>query len=89
MNAEQIWFVYLLKCFDETIYCGITNNLEKRLKAHNDKKGAKYTRGRTPVILIRSFEVLGKSKALKIEHKIKSLTKEKKLSFTINDCEQF
>ena len=44
-------YTYLLKCADDTLYCGWTNQLDKRLKAHNEGKGAKYTRGRRPVSL--------------------------------------
>ena len=45
------WTVYLLKCADGTLYCGCTNNLTKRLAAHNRGQGAKYTRSRRPVAL--------------------------------------
>ena len=44
-------YTYLLKCADDTLYCGWTNPLDKRLKAHNDGKGAKYTKARRPVSL--------------------------------------
>jgi putative endonuclease len=81
---ESNWKVYLLKCSDETIYCGITNNLEKRIKTHNSKMGAKYTRGRLPVILIKSFDVPNKSEALKLEFKIKKLSREEKLKYDID-----
>ena len=65
------WFVYLLECSDKTIYCGITNNLEKRIDSHNSKKGAKYTSSRTPVSLFYFEKVLDKSQALKREIQIK------------------
>ena len=77
------WFVYILECSDQSLYCGITNNLEKRINTHNSGKGAKYTRGRLPVILKKYFEVDSKSSALKLELKIKSLPKEKKLHYEI------
>jgi putative endonuclease len=73
------WFVYLLKCSDDTLYCGITNNLEKRIATHNAGKGAKYCRGRLPVTLFKSFEVADKSAALKEEYRIKQLSREEKL----------
>ena len=76
------WFVYLLECSDKTIYCGITNNLEKRINTHNNGAGAKYTRGRLPVKLIKSFTVETKSEALKLEIKIKKLSKEEKLNYS-------
>ena len=48
MNKKE-WVVYLVRCADETLYCGITNDIEKRLVAHNSGKGAKYTKSRMPV----------------------------------------
>lgn len=78
---ENPWFVYLLRCSDGTIYCGITNNLEKRIKTHNSGKGAKYTKARLPVVLIKSFEVADKSAALKLEYKIKQLPRADKLTY--------
>lgn len=76
-----MWHVYLLECSDKTIYTGITNNLEKRIATHNSGKGAKYTKGRLPVTLIKSFEVADKSTALKMEYKIKQLSKDEKLNY--------
>lgn len=81
IKTYQKWFVYLVKCSDGTIYTGITNDIQKRIDKHNSKKGAKYTRTRTPVTLIKSFEVEDKSAALKMEYKIKSLSKDEKLKF--------
>ena len=77
------WFVYLLICSDGTLYCGITNNLDKRIATHNLGKGAKYTRARLPVKLYRSFQVENKSAALKLEYRIKQLTHEQKLNFSL------
>ena len=74
------WFVYILKCSDDTLYTGITNNLEKRIATHNSGKGAKYTKGRLPVILLKKFETQSKSEALKLEIKIKKLPREQKLN---------
>lgn len=75
-----MWFVYILRCSDDTLYTGITNNLERRIKQHNEGKGAKYTRGRGPVALVNSIECSTKSEALKLEYKIKQLPKEEKLN---------
>lgn len=77
------WFVYLLKCSDDTLYCGITNNLEKRIETHNKGKGSKYTRGRLPVVLIKSFELETKGEALKLEYRIKQLPRQEKLDFEL------
>jgi putative endonuclease len=74
------YFVYILNCKDKTLYTGITNNLEKRLKAHNSlKSGAHYTKIRRPVKLIYSEKYNNKSKALKRELEIKNLTRLEKL----------
>lgn len=71
-------YVYILKCSDNTLYTGWTNNLEKRIACHNKGKGAKYTRCRLPVKLVY-FEILkDKSSALKREYEIKQLPRYKK-----------
>lgn len=77
-----IWHIYIVECTDGTLYTGITNNLEKRINQHNSGRGAKYTRGRGPVRLIRSFKRLTKSDALKLEYKLKKLSKEDKLKYS-------
>jgi putative endonuclease len=74
-----MWYIYLLKCSDDTIYTGITNDLDKRINAHNTGKGAKYTKGRCPVVLLKSFMVETKSEALKEEYRIKQLSRAEKL----------
>ncbi|MFH1975213.1 MAG: GIY-YIG nuclease family protein [Pseudomonadota bacterium] len=65
------WVVYLIKCSDNSLYCGITNNLGKRLEAHNSGKGAKYTRSRLPLELVGVSPEITKSNALKLEYRIK------------------
>lgn len=72
------FFVYMLECSDGTFYTGWTNNLEKRLAAHNNRRGAKYTKTRLPVKLIYKEECLNKSDALKREHAIKQLSRKQK-----------
>lgn len=74
------WVCYVLQCADDTFYTGITNDLEKRLAAHNAGEGAKYTRGRTPVKLAYCETCAGKSAALKREIDIKGLPRTKKLA---------
>jgi putative endonuclease len=69
----------LLRCADDTLYCGITNNLDKRLAAHNAGEGAKYTRSRTPVELVYSEQYKDRSAASKREIEIKSLSRAEKL----------
>ena len=72
------WVCYLLRCADDTLYCGITNNLDARLAAHNAGEGAKYTRGRAPVRLVHVEPCTDKSAALKRELQIKRLPRAKK-----------
>ena len=72
------WVCYLLRCADDTLYCGITNDMEKRLAAHNAGEGAKYTRGRLPVSVVYSESCADKSSALKREMKIKRLPRSAK-----------
>jgi len=74
------WYVYILKCADGTLYTGITNDLEARLKKHNSGKGAKYTRGRTPVEIVHSQQWSDKSRALKAEFSLKKKTRAQKLA---------
>lgn len=72
-------YTYILKCADGTLYCGWTNDLEKRLKSHNDGKGAKYTRSRLPVTLVYYEEFDSSVEAQKREYRIKKLTRQEKL----------
>jgi len=74
-----MWCVYLLECNDSTLYCGITNNLDKRIKTHNSGKGAKYTKTRLPVTLFYVEESENRSTASKIEYYIKQMSREQKL----------
>ena len=71
-------YTYMLKCKDGTYYTGYTNDLEKRVNAHNEGKGAKYTKGRGPVELIYFEEYEEKSIAMRREWEIKKLTKNQK-----------
>ena len=72
-------YTYILKCADDTLYCGWTNDLEKRLKVHNDGKGAKYTRSRLPVTLVYYEEFETAKEAQKREYQIKKLSRKEKL----------
>ena len=77
------WLVYLVKCSDGSKYCGATNNLEKRIEAHNKGKGAKYTRTRRPVLLLHTSRLMSKSDALKLEHRVKKQKANKKVDYLI------
>ena len=76
---ESKWTVYLLRCGDGTLYCGITNDLENRLEMHRSGRGAKYTRGRGPLELAYTESCEDKSAALRRERQIKAMPREKKL----------
>lgn len=65
------YFVYIIKCSDNTLYTGYTTDLEKRIRCHNEKKGAKYTRSRLPVTLVYSHEFSDQHTALQAEYFIK------------------
>ncbi|MGI6565952.1 MAG: GIY-YIG nuclease family protein [Firmicutes bacterium] len=71
--------VYIVECRDGTLYTGYAGDLEQRLKAHNQGKGAKYTRGRRPVRLVYRESFESKSAALRREHQIKAQSREAKL----------
>jgi putative endonuclease len=78
--ATMEWFCYLLRCADGTLYCGITNDLGKRLSAHNDGTASKYTRARKPVDLVFFESCADRSDASKREAAIKALTRSEKLA---------
>lgn len=75
---ENKHFVYMLRCNDETLYTGYTNNLEARLEKHRIGKGAKYTRGRNPLILEAYETYATKSEALQQEYKLKRMMRKEK-----------
>lgn len=72
------YFTYILELSDNTYYIGYTNNLWQRVKAHNEGKGAKRTRGRSPVLLKYYETFKSKSEAMKREYFLKKLTREEK-----------
>jgi putative endonuclease len=74
-----MYYTYIVECSDGTLYTGFTVNLEKRIKTHNEKKGAKYTRGRTPVVLKYYEQFENKIDAIKREAEVKKLNKLNKL----------
>jgi len=74
-----MYYIYIVECVDGTLYTGFTVDLEKRIQVHNKGKGAKYTRGRTPLILKYYEEFSSKNEALKREIEIKKLNKLKKI----------
>lgn len=74
-----MWYVYIVKCNDNSLYTGITTDVDKRIKKHNSGKGAKYTKTGLPVTLQVFFEATDRSEASKLEYKIKQLSRVEKL----------
>ncbi|WP_066889976.1 GIY-YIG nuclease family protein [Clostridium nigeriense] len=81
-------YVYILRCSDDTLYTGWTTSLEKRLKAHNDGKGAKYTKARLPVEIVYYEKFEDKKDAMKREYAIKQLSRKEKLKLIENFIEK-
>ena len=78
-------YTYIVKCADSTLYTGWTNDLDKRIKAHNNGKGAKYTKANKPLKIVWQKEFETKSEALKEEYRIKhKLSRKQKLDLINN-----
>ncbi len=78
MKKQSINYTYIVECEDKTLYTGWTNHLEKRMKVHNEGKGAKYTRSRRPVRLVYYECHETKQIAMKREYEIKQMTRQQK-----------
>jgi len=77
--SECITWMYVVRCSDKTLYCGVTNDLERRLNEHNKgTKGARYTRFRKPVEVVFTEQFESRGEALRAEYAFKQLTKKKK-----------
>ena len=85
------YFFYILRCADNSLYSGVTTDLNRRLSEHNEdgNKGAKYTRSRRPVKLIYSKKFLNRSAALKEEYKIKKLSRTAKIEMIKKNRKNF
>jgi len=77
---EKNWFVYMVRCADDTLYTGITKDLSRRCRQHNDGTASRYTRGRSPVRLVYQEAHASRSLALKREAAVKSLSRRRKES---------
>jgi putative endonuclease len=75
-----IWYIYIVRCADETLYCGVAKDLEARIATHNAGKGARYTRSRRPVELVYRKRCRDQSSAQRLEFDIKQLTRAEKLA---------
>lgn len=78
MNCRDYNFTYIVACSDNTLYTGWTNNIKERIKRHNEKKGAKYTKARTPVELVYLEVSPTKQNAMQREAAIKKLSRRQK-----------
>ena len=79
--VTDCWVVYVLRCRDDSLYCGITTDLERRLEMHNTGRGAKYTRGRCPSSVLHSWIVPDKRAAILEERAFKALSRRGKMDF--------
>jgi putative endonuclease len=81
-SANTPWFLYMVRCADDTLYTGITTDVQRRLEEHNgdDRIGARYTRARRPVVLVYSEPAESRSTAASREAAIKKLTRQQKLA---------
>lgn len=78
------WYVYILECKDDSLYTGITNNIEKRMITHKSGKGSKYVRWKGFSRLLHTIEVNDKSEAAKLEYQIKQMDRNDKITFFVN-----
>ncbi len=82
--SAQSWYVYLLRCGDGTLYCGIALDVQARLQAHRAGTGAKYTRGRSPLELVYSEACGSKGAALVRERAIKAMPRARKAALGVS-----
>lgn len=78
MKSAELWFVYLARCADGTLYCGIAKDVAARLAQHDAGRGARYTRGRGPLSLIAKRRCHSHGEALRLELAVKALPREEK-----------
>lgn len=76
------WFVYLARCADGTLYCGVAKDVAARLAQHDAGKGARYTRGRGPLALLAKRRCASRGEALRLELAVKALPREEKERLT-------
>ncbi|MDX2012250.1 MAG: GIY-YIG nuclease family protein [Myxococcaceae bacterium] len=82
------WYVYMVRCRDGSLYTGITTDLARRVAAHSNGTGARYTRSRRPVTLVYSRRARDKASALKTEYRLKQLSRSEKLALTTTTARQ-
>jgi len=78
---DENWYVYMVRCSDNTLYTGITTDLDKRIAAHNSgRNGARYTRSRRPVRLVYTEKAESRSAAARLEYSIRKLARSRKVA---------
>jgi len=77
-SGEAVWFLYILRCGDGSLYTGVTTDVDRRLHMHQDGKASRYTRTRRPVVLVYREECGSRSRALARECAVKSLPRDRK-----------
>jgi len=82
--AEQLWYLYMIRCKGDMLYTGITTDVSRRFSEHQAGKGAKFLRGKSPLELVYQQEVGTRSEALKLEINIKKLSKAEKEALIIS-----
>ena len=85
VEVPEQWYLYILECNDGSFYTGVTPDIDRRIKTHNEGNGGRYTRSKLPVALIYSEAHLTKSEALKRELQIKGWSKKKKWALINQD----
>lgn len=78
MKKSPAWYLYLIHCGDGSIYTGVSTDVARRLDEHRSGKGARYLRGRGPLVLARKIRVGGKSAAFKLEWRVKKFSRARK-----------
>jgi putative endonuclease len=81
-SPSQPWFVYLARCADDTFYIGIALDVAARIAAHDAGRGARYTRGRGPLVVCATRRCASKGEALRLEHALKQLPRSQKQLLT-------
>jgi putative endonuclease len=83
MNASSAWFVYVLRCRDTTLYTGIARDVSARIAAHEAGRGARYTKGRGPFLLLAKRRCQSHGEALRLEYAFKQLSRREKESLIL------
>ncbi|MCJ7525430.1 MAG: GIY-YIG nuclease family protein [Candidatus Aminicenantes bacterium] len=74
----KIWYLYLVRCGDGSIYTGVSTDVARRLNDHRSGKGARYLRGRGPLLLVRKIRIGDRGDALKVERRVKGMPRARK-----------